>query len=103
MRPVELSTSDASGGAESSGVFQPDIHLHPFAVSVAVDVTGTVNYDVEHTLDDPNAASPLWFDHASLVNKTADADGNYAFPVRGIRLTQNSGNGSCRMVCIQAG
>lgn len=102
-RPVTLTTTDASGGATTSSVYQPDTWLHPFAVSIAVDVTGVVNYDIEHTLDDPTSASPLWFNHASLVNLTADADGNYAFPVRGIRLIQNSGAGSCRAVVIQAG
>lgn len=103
MRPATLTTPDASGGATTSTFYQPDIHLHPFAVSVAVDVTGTVNYDIEHTLDDPESSAALWLDHASLANKTTDADGNYAFPVRGIRMKQNSGSGSCRAVIIQAG
>lgn len=102
-RPATLTTTDASGGAVTSNVYQPDTWLRPFAVSVAVDVTGVVNYDIEHTLDDPSGVSPLWFNHASLAAQTADADGNYAFPVRGIRLVQNSGAGSCRAVILQAG
>ncbi len=102
-RPVTLTTTDASGGATTSAVWQPDTWQTPFNVSIVIDVTGTVNVDIEHTLDDPNSASALWLDHPTLVAKTADSDGNYAFPVRGIRAKQNSGSGSCRVVLIQAG
>lgn len=103
MRPVTLRTTDASGGATTSAVWKPDTSISPFAVSIVIDVTGTVNVDIEHTLDDPDSASALWLDHASLVAKTADSDGNYAFPVCGIRAKQNSGSGSCRIVLVQAG
>ncbi len=102
-RPITLVTTDASGGATTSNVYKPDTFVSPFSVGIMVDVTGTVNFDIEHTLDDPENGSALWLDHSVLAAKTADSDGNYAFPVRGIRLKQNSGNGSCRAVLIQAG
>jgi hypothetical protein len=38
-----------------------------------------------------------------VTNKTASADGNYAFPVTGVRLTMNSGSGSVKLKLIQAG
>lgn len=63
----------------------------PFSVSVGVTVTGTINYDVQHTFTDIwGSAVPTWFDHSSLAAKTASADGNYAYPVTGIRFLVNT-------------
>ena len=66
---------------------------NPFSISVGVDITGTINYDVQHTFDDiftVAASSVSWFNHSSIVTDTTDQDGNYAFPVRAIRLLINS-------------
>lgn len=65
-----------------------------FAVAIGCVATGTVNYKVQHTFDTQEtiaAGSATWFDHSSLNNKTANSDGNYAFPVTAVRLTVNSG------------
>jgi hypothetical protein len=65
-----------------------------FAVAIGCVATGTVNYKVQHTFDDQAAIAAntaTWFDHSSLVNKTASSDGNYAFPVTAVRLVINSG------------
>jgi len=105
MRSSTLSTTDASGGATFSSVFKPDKHTTPFNIGFGVVVTGTVNYTVQHTFDnvfDP-AVTPTWFDHATVAAKTANQDGNYAYPVSGLRLKQSSGSGSCIMTLIQAG
>ena len=65
-----------------------------FQVSLGVIVSGTINYTVQHTLDNmrtgtvPSALT--WFPHASLASKTATADGNYASPVTATRLKVNS-------------
>lgn len=71
-----------------------------FHVSLGVDVTGTIDYTVQHTFDilhpqennvaDPAPSTFKWWPHASLVGKTADTDGNYAFPVTATRLLINS-------------
>lgn len=94
-------------GAGSTSPHVPDHHLHPFAIGLGVKVTGTVNYDVEHTFDDPFASGGLsgatWYNHATLVNLTANADSNYAFPVMAIRVTVNSGSGTAELSIIQAG
>lgn len=109
MRPVTLTTTDASGGATTSGVFIPDRNtMAGFAVGFAVTVSGTVNYTVQHTFDDIvggayTAATATWFDHASVASETTNQDGNYAFPCAAIRLRQASGTGSCTMKIIQAG
>lgn len=105
MKPFTMTTSDASGGVKTSEIYICDIFRNPFNIGIGVIVTGTVNYDIEHTFDNPNdpTVTPVWFDHATLVGDTANADGNYQYPVRAIRLVQNSGNGSVRAVLIQAG
>lgn len=106
-RPVTLTTTDASGAATTSAVFRPDLYRTPFNLGFGIVKTGTVNFTVQHTFDDVWAAdfdpaTATWFNHASVAAATANADGNYAYPCRGVRLVQNSGSGSCRMTIIQA-
>ena len=69
----------------------------------SVVVSGTVNYTVQHAFDDVISASTVWFNHPDVISLTANQDGNYAFPVRWVRLTVNSGTGSATMTLIQAG
>ena len=95
-------------GTGSSNPVPMDAYLTPFNVGIGVVVTGTVDYTVQHTFDDVFAknyvaASGNWFNHPTLLNQTANADGNYAFPVTAIRITVNSGTGSAAMYIIQAG
>lgn len=64
-----------------------------FGVSLGVNVEGTINYTVQHCLQRMSDGAPstlTWWPHASLVTKTVDADGNYAFPVTATRLHVNS-------------
>lgn len=108
MRASTLVTTDASGGATFSAVFKPDIHITPFNIGFGVTVNGTVNYTVQHTFDDVFApdfdpATATWFPHATVASETTNQDGNYAYPVRGIRITQASGTGDCLMTLVQAG
>lgn len=99
MRPVSVTQT----GSGSSSPIVMDLHGKP-EISLQAVVTGTVNYDIEQTLDDP-ASSPTWFDHpdSNLVGATASKQGNYAFVPRAIRLTINSGSGSVTLTVIQAG
>lgn len=101
MRPVVV----AKTGAGSSSIMPMDHYQSPFNVGIGVVVTGTVNYTIQHTFDDiQNAAvTPTWFSHATLAAQTASADGNYAFPVRGIKVLVNSGSGTATATIIQAG
>ena len=104
MRSKILTTTDASGGATTSAIFVTDPHCNPFNIGLGLVVTGTVNATVQHSFDDPQIpGSMTWFPHVSIVTRTVNTDGNYQFPVRAIRLTQNSGNGSCALTVIQAG
>jgi archaellum component FlaF (FlaF/FlaG flagellin family) len=100
MRPITVSKT----GTGSSSTAVMDHHMNPFNVGMAVKVSGTVNYTVQHTFDNIVAGeTPTYFNHPVLQSLTANADGNYAFPVTGIRVTVNSGSGSASLVIIQAG
>lgn len=64
-----------------------------FQVSLGVDISGTINYSVQHCFESLRDAAPstlTWWPHATIVSKTADTDGNYASPVTATRLLVNS-------------
>lgn len=72
-----------------------DYNFAPFNVGLGVEITGTINYGLQHTFDavfDPTVlyATYVFFDHPSIVAQTTSKDGNYAAPVVGIRLIVNS-------------
>ena len=89
-----------------TGVTDPvpmDQYISPFNVGFGVIVSGTVNYTVQHTFDDPAVGFTTWFSHPTIASQSANADGNYAFPVTGIKVLVNSGGGSATLKLIQAG
>lgn len=106
MRPISVTTSDASLGAVNSNPIIMDYHGRP-EVSLQVVVSGTANYTIQQTLDNPNAAgvTPTWFNHpdANMVAQTINRQGNYAYIPVAIRLVQNSGSGSATLTVVQAG
>lgn len=82
----------------------------PSQVSVQCDVTGTVNYTVESTLDDPNnpvtpvaAANVVWISTSdtAAVTATASVQTNFNFAPTYVRVTLNSGTGSVRITAVQ--
>jgi hypothetical protein len=102
MRPQIV--NQVGTGSSNSILF--DYHGGP-EVALQVDVTGTVNWTVQQTLQNPNDASTApvsWFDHpdANLVGQTAGRQGNYAFVPMAARITVNSGSGSVRFTALQA-
>lgn len=91
-------------GTGSSSMLPMSLNTNPFNVGFGVVVTGTVNYTVQHTFDNPQeVASPTWFSHPTVAAATTSQDGNYAFPVAGIKILVNSGSGTATMTVIQAG
>ena len=90
-------------GAGNSSALVMNTNISPFNVGFGVDVTGTVDYTVQHTFDDPSVGFTLWFDHPTIAAQSTDKDGNYAFPVSGIRIKVNSGGGTAALKLIQAG
>ena len=101
MRPVVVSKT----GTGSSSVVPLDHYQSPFNVGFGVVVSGTVNYTIQHTFDDVFNASvtPVWFNHPTIASLAVNADGNYAFPVRAIKVLVNSGSGTATLTAIQAG
>lgn len=93
----------AQTGAGSSAPAPLDIHGRP-EVSLQVVVSGSVNYTVQQTLDDPGS-SPTWFNHpdTNLVAASANQQGNYAYIPRAVKLLVNSGAGTATLKIIQAG
>ena len=101
MRPIVLTTS----GVSNSVVAVMDTYQNPFTVGLGLVVTGNSTVTVQHTFSNLLIANvtPVWFSHPTLAGSNASADGNYAFPVQGIRLTQSGGNGAAQLTVIQSG
>lgn len=104
MRPAVFSQT----GTGSTNPWVPDRGRVPTNIAVGVKVTGTVNYTVQYTYDDPFAvgftpSGAVWYNHSTLVTLAANADGNFAFYPRAVRLTVNSGTGTATMTFIQSG
>jgi hypothetical protein len=90
-------------GVGSTSAIVVNTNVSPINIGFGVLVSGTVNYTVQHTFDDPATGFSTWFPHPTIASQAANADGNYAFPVTGIRLTVNSGGGTASLKLIQAG
>jgi hypothetical protein len=70
--------------------------------------TGTANFTVQQSLDDPakvGFANVTWVNHSdsNLVGATATVQGNYAYLPRVARILLNSGTGSVKLTVLQAG
>ena len=97
----------AASSATSSGWVPLNQHQSPFNVGFGCVVTGTVQYKVEHTFDDiqnPNV-TPTAFTHEDVSAATTNADGNYAFPVKAVRVAAVTAatGGTVTMTVLQAG
>lgn len=79
-----------------------NIHAQPFDVVNSIDITGTVDYDLQYTYDPLGNITKIWTD-AVVDNATADAQATYTFPITGSRILLNSGTGTATMTAIQAG
>lgn len=112
------SVTVGTNGVGSSRIVALNMHVAPVNFSVAVLVSGTVNYDVEYTYQDPNKpmfdgggqtsngnpeADLIWFDDANLSGETANGAALVNYPVWGARIKMNSGTGTATGHFIQAG
>lgn len=83
MRPQVVTLSSVA----TSAPIPMDALQVPFNVGFAVVLTGVATYTVEHTFDDVlGGVTPTWFPNSVVAAQTTNKDGNYAFPVRAIRL-----------------
>lgn len=90
MRPKKITVT----GVGISAWIPLDSKQAPFSVGLgAVLVSGTATYTVQHTFDDVYDLTvvPVAFDNAGMAGLTANKDGNYAFPVKAIRLNVTGG------------
>ncbi len=106
-------TVGTNGVASSRPIFLDEFGLAEVALQVSV--TGTVNYTVQSSLDDPNGvggfgvplglANVTWINSADtgVVNATASALSSYAIAPKLVRIVLNSGTGSITMTVIQLG
>lgn len=99
---MKLQTVSKTGVGSSSALVM-NTNVTPFNVGFGVVVTGTVDYTVQHTFDDPAIGFSTWFAHPTIAGETTNQDGNYAFPVTGIKLLMNSGDGTATLKLVQAG
>lgn len=95
-----------NGVASSPPIFLDSYGIGPTALQVTV--SGTVNFTVQQSLDDPNSVgytSTTWVNHpdTGLAAATATAQGNYTYAPRVVRLLLNSGTGSAQLTVAQMG
>lgn len=90
-------------GTGTSAWIPVDYTQNAFAIGFGCVVSGTVTYTVQHTFDNIQDASvtPTAFDHSTVAAETTNQDGNYAFPVRAIRLNVTAGTGSVTITILQ--
>ena len=70
---------------------------NPFHIGFGVVVSGTVTYTIEHTFNGID-----FFPNDFVVGATANADGNIAFPIAGLRVNVTAGAGTATLTAIQA-
>lgn len=85
-----------------------DQHVTPGSTSLGALITaGSATYTAEYTYDDfltlTAGAFPTPRTVVGLTNQTINTDAQLAFPVKGVRLTVNSGAGAVTLTVIQAG
>ena len=99
MRPQIFSIT----GTGTSAWIPVDYKQNPLNIGLAVVVNGTITYDVEHTFDDvfDSKVTPVAFKHATLTSQTTNKDGNYAFPIRAVRLNNTAGTGNTTITILQ--
>jgi len=82
-----------------------DIYTPNQVTNISAKKSGTVNYSVEYTNEDPfdRSIQQLAVPHpnASLTGATGDETQFTTTLMRAIRLKINSGNGSVRFTCVQ--
>lgn len=99
MRPQVITQT----GTGSTAWIPLDYKQSPFNVGFGVVVSGTVTYTIEHTFDDvfDTSITPTAFQHSTIVGQSANANSNYAFPIRAVRITVSDGTGSATLTLLQ--
>lgn len=110
MQSMRTTVSDASGGVQYSSWLRFD-DFAPSNISIQCTVSGTVNYTVQSTLDDPNdpinpvaTGSVTWVDSSdtAVVGATTTQQSNFLFAPKFVRIKLNSGSGSVTATFLQS-
>lgn len=72
------------------------IDSNQIAISYQINVTGSITYTIEHSLDGIN-----FIENTDNQNKTTNSDGNYVLPVRAVRLRTTAGTGTATLIVRQ--
>lgn len=111
MRPVTVSVGPSAAVPLASSWIRLD-EWSTGVVGFQVNVTGTVNYTVQQTYDDPNSPtnpvavnSVTWFSSpdANVVGATAAKQSSYIVPPTFMRVLLNSGDGTVTLTAVQSG
>lgn len=99
MRPIVVTKT----GTGTTNWLPVDPAQAPFQIGFGCVTSGTVNYTVQHTFTNVQDSSltATAFNHPYVAAQTANADGNYAFPVSAVRISVTSGSGSVTMTLLQ--
>ncbi len=107
MRGKTYTVSASAAGNSHSSIYVPDRHVTPFNIGFGATIATTCKFTVQHTFQDPlqvSAGGLTWFPHEFVVAASANIDGNYAFPVGGIRIEASGANeGGVSVTFMQAG
>lgn len=99
---VEVGTN----GVGASQEIPLDQNISPFAVSLGLVITGTIDVTSQFTFDDvfaDNSGPFTWFDHTDQTNITSNDEAALISAVKAVRLLTNSGLGTARFEVLQAG
>lgn len=99
---MKLQTVSQTGVGSSSAIVV-NTNISPVNIGFGIVVTGSATYTVQHTFDNPATGFTTWYPHPTIASKTDNQDGNYAFPVTGIRITVSLNAGTATLNLIQAG
>ena len=104
-RPTSITVSSQTSSAAIPINYRGGQGTFAIGIGCVVSAGGSLTYKVQHTFDDvfDSSVTPTWFDHASITGKTANADGNYAYPIRAVRLTVTTySSGNVTMTLVEA-
>lgn len=112
MRPITVSVGPNVSAASVTSLVRFDDYA-PGQVAIQCNATGTVNYTVQSSLDDPNdqmgqavaVALMNWVSSSdtAAVGATATVQTNFQFAPKFARILLNSGTGSVTATFLQAG
>lgn len=82
-----------------------DLYTNQFNVTLATEITGVVNYTIQYTFDDVfSGPGPFnWASVAGLQTQTTNQNALQTQPVRAFRILTNSGQGTIKLLVVQAG